>query len=88
MKKSESKPQREAVVLCVVINLQRQIFFIPEKKKKKIVRSIRELLAVNRRSGGVGESSARLPAKTVDRVMALVVVCGNVFRHPTQGEYR
>ena len=88
VEKSEFEPQREAVVLGVGIDLDKQIFFITDKKKTKIVRGIRELLAANRRSGGIGESSARLLAKTVGRIMALHVVCGNVVRRLTRDCYR
>lgn len=74
VEKSDFEPQGEALVLGVGINLQKQIFYIPEKKKARIVQGILELLAANRYSQGVGDSSARLLAKTVGKIMALAVV--------------
>ena len=69
----------------VSIDLNSQIFYIPKKKKTKIVRGILELLAANRRSSGVGETSAGLLAKIVGRIMALHVVCVYVVRRLTRG---
>jgi hypothetical protein len=51
---------------------------------------IKELLAANRCGGGLGEAmvSARLLAKTVGRVMALHVVCGDVVCRMTRSGYK
>ena len=89
LEKSDFIGCRKAVVLGVLINLDSGKFEIPEKKKIKIVRGIKDLLAANRRGGGVNIAyvSARLLAKTVGRIMALMTVCGNAVRRMTRRSY-
>ena len=87
MEKSNFGPERSAVVLGIGIDLERRTFNISPGKKTKINRGIKELLEANRRGSGVGagaQVSARLLAKTVGRIMALHVVCGNVVRRLTR----
>jgi hypothetical protein len=90
IEKSVFTPERQGVVLGIMIDLDAGRFRIPPKKKTKITKGIKELLAANRRGGGLGEAmvSARLLAKTVGRVMALHVVCGDVVRRMTRSGYR
>jgi hypothetical protein len=90
IEKSNFGPERRAVVLGIGIDLERGTFNIPPGKKTKINRGIKEFQEANRRGGGVGagaQVSARLLAKTVGRIMALHVVCGNVVRRLTRGGY-
>ena len=90
IEKSIFEPQRSGVVLGVRIDLDAGRFEVPPKKKLKIVRGIAELLAANRRGGGISagaEVSARLLSKTVGHIMALHVVCGDVVRRMTRGGY-
>jgi len=90
IEKSSFTPEREGVVLGISIDLEDGRFRIPPKKKIKITKGIKELLAANRRGGGVYASaqvSARLLAKTIGRIMALHVVCGDVVRRMTRSAY-
>jgi hypothetical protein len=89
IEKSFFTPQTSGVVLGVLNNLEAGLLEILQKKKVKIVRGIKDLLAANRRGGGVGEIavSARLLAKAVGRIMALHVVCGDVVRRMTRSGY-
>ena len=89
IKKSFFTPQASGIALGVLINLEAGLFEIPVKKKTKIVREIKDLFAANKRGGNFGEVavSTRLLAKTVGRVMALHMVCGDAIRRMTKRGY-
>ena len=54
--KSDIVRCRKAIVLGTLINLDSGEFEIPEKKKLKIMRGIKDLLAANRCGGGLDTS--------------------------------
>ena len=91
LEKSTFEPVRCGVVLGVTINLEAGRFEIPPKKRAKILRGIKDLLEANRGGGGGLEAralvSARSLAKTMGRIMALQVVCGDVVRWMTRIGY-